>query len=143
MRRSFSAAPAHRPLLECGARSLCSILVRIKRKIPRFAVKSKNTRSRRQFPMNLRFSTGASAALQFAAPLFAQTAPYPAAAKAGETLFIQQCAFCHGRDTGGGESGPDLTRSPIVAGDNRGSQIGPIIRNGENAMPPFTVTGQD
>src|SRR6266480_5475567 len=53
---------------------------------------------------------------------------------AGETLFIQHCAFCHGRDTGGGESGPDLTRSKVVTDDADGSQIGPIVRNGKNAM---------
>ncbi|MCU1234993.1 MAG: cytochrome c class, partial [Candidatus Solibacter sp.] len=35
----------------------------------------------------------------------------PELVKSGESLFLQQCAFCHGRDTGGGEDGPDLTRS--------------------------------
>lgn len=63
--------------------------------------------------------------------------------KAGESLFIQQCAFCHGRDTRGGESGPDLTRSKQVADDLNGSQIGPVIRNGRNKMPRFTVTDQE
>jgi len=62
--------------------------------------------------------------------------------KAGENLFVQDCAFCHGRDTGGGESGPDLTRSKIVADDVDGNQIGPVVRNGRNAMPRFTVTDQ-
>src|SRR5580698_2177492 len=33
---------------------------------------------------------------------------------AGGTLFLQNCAFCHGKDAGGGESGPDLTRSKLV-----------------------------
>jgi cytochrome c oxidase cbb3-type subunit 3 len=60
--------------------------------------------------------------------------------RAGEALFVQQCAFCHGRDTGGGESGPDLTRSKLVADDVGGSQIGPVVRNGRNTMPRFTVT---
>src|SRR5882724_2763340 len=63
--------------------------------------------------------------------------------KAGETLFVQHCAFCHGRDTGGGESGPDLTRSKLVTDDVDGSQIGPVVRNGRNAMPRFTVTDQE
>jgi cytochrome c oxidase cbb3-type subunit 3 len=62
---------------------------------------------------------------------------------AGETLFVQHCAFCHGRDTGGGESGPDLTRSKLVADDTGGNQIGPVVRNGRNAMPRFTVTDQE
>ncbi len=63
--------------------------------------------------------------------------------KAGEALFVEHCAFCHGRDTGGGESGPDLTRSKLVADDVNGSQIGPVVRNGRNNMPRFTVTDQE
>jgi cytochrome c oxidase cbb3-type subunit 3 len=63
--------------------------------------------------------------------------------KAGEGLFVQQCAFCHGRDTGGGESGPDLTRSKLVAEDVGGNQIGPVVRNGRGTMPRFTVTDQE
>ena len=30
----------------------------------------------------------------------------PAVAERGKSLFGQNCAFCHGRDGGGGESGP-------------------------------------
>ncbi|HXB68880.1 MAG TPA: cytochrome c [Candidatus Acidoferrales bacterium] len=63
--------------------------------------------------------------------------------RTGETLFVQHCAFCHGRDTGGGESGPDLTRSKLVADDIGGNQIGPVVRNGRNNMPRFTVTDQE
>src|SRR3981081_3676524 len=63
--------------------------------------------------------------------------------KAGENTFVQQCAFCHGRDTGGGESGPDLTRSKLVADDVDGNQIGPVVRNGRNTMPRFTVSDQE
>ena len=67
----------------------------------------------------------------------------PELVKAGETLFVQHCAFCHGRDTGGGESGPDLTRSKLVTDDVDGNQIGPVVRNGRNTMPRFTVTDQE
>src|SRR5579872_6604028 len=67
----------------------------------------------------------------------------PDLVKAGETLFIQQCAFCHGRDTGGGEDGPDLTRSKLVGEDADGSEIGPVVRNGRDKMPRFTVTDQE
>jgi cytochrome c oxidase cbb3-type subunit III len=63
--------------------------------------------------------------------------------KAGESSFVQQCAFCHGRDTGGGEDGPDLTRSKIVAEDVKGDKIGVIVRGGKNNMPRFNVTDQD
>jgi cytochrome c oxidase cbb3-type subunit 3 len=63
--------------------------------------------------------------------------------KAGESAFVQQCAFCHGRDTGGGEDGPDLTRSKLVTEDVAGDKIGTVVRNGRNNMPRFTVTDQE
>jgi len=64
-----------------------------------------------------------------------------AAEKAGP-LFVQQCAFCHGRDAAGGEDGPDLTRSKLVAADVNGDKIAPVIRNGrpETGMPRFSLS---
>jgi cytochrome c oxidase cbb3-type subunit 3 len=64
---------------------------------------------------------------------------------AGQALFLQNCAFCHGRDAGGGETGPDLTGSKLVAQDVRGDQIGSVIRNGrpEKGMPRFNLSDQD
>ncbi|QNI35993.1 c-type cytochrome [Edaphobacter albus] len=60
---------------------------------------------------------------------------------AGDTLFQQRCAFCHGRDASGGESGPDLTRSKIVLNDVNGSTIADIVRNGRaGKMPPFQMS---
>lgn len=57
----------------------------------------------------------------------------------GSTIFARDCSFCHGRDAGGGESGPDLTRSKLVTQDVDGDKIGPVVRNGrpEKGMPPF------
>jgi cytochrome c oxidase cbb3-type subunit III len=57
----------------------------------------------------------------------------------GAALFRQDCSFCHGRDAGGGESGPDLTRSKLVTEDVDGDKIGPVVRNGrpDKGMPPF------
>src|ERR1035438_4249139 len=52
----------------------------------------------------------------------AQPTSRPAPAR-GKTLFARDCAFCHGRDAAGGESGPDLTRSRLVARDVRGDKI--------------------
>jgi cytochrome c oxidase cbb3-type subunit 3 len=65
--------------------------------------------------------------------------------EAGQTVFRRDCAFCHGRDGGGGESGPDLTRSKLVADDKAGSTISPIIRNGkpDRGMPAFHLTDQE
>ena len=60
---------------------------------------------------------------------------------AGQTLFVQQCGFCHGRDASGGESGPDLTKSRVVSSDNAGEAIGQVIHNGrpEKGMPSFSL----
>jgi mono/diheme cytochrome c family protein len=57
----------------------------------------------------------------------------------GGNLYQQNCTFCHGKDLAGGESGPDLTRSKLVAADVNGDQISPIVRNGraEGKMPKF------
>src|SRR6185437_8068488 len=46
----------------------------------------------------------------------------------GGALFQQNCAFCHGKDAGGGESGPDLTRSKLVSSDMKGEAIGNVVR---------------
>ena len=64
---------------------------------------------------------------------------------AGQAVFQQNCAFCHGRDAGGGETGPDLTRSAVVAADVRGDQIGPVVRGGrvDKGMPSFNLSDQD
>jgi cytochrome c oxidase cbb3-type subunit III len=69
----------------------------------------------------------------------------PEQIQAGETRFISQCGFCHGRDAGGGEAGPDLTRSTLVAEDVRGDKIGPVIRQGrpDNGMPGSNVSDAD
>jgi cytochrome c oxidase cbb3-type subunit III len=66
----------------------------------------------------------------------------PALVEAGQSEFVQQCGFCHGRDAGGGEDGPDLTRSKLVAEDVGGDKIGPVVRNGRpsTSMPAFTVS---
>jgi cytochrome c oxidase cbb3-type subunit 3 len=69
----------------------------------------------------------------------------PAQLQAGGSLFIQHCGFCHGRDAGGGEDGPDLTRSKLVAGDSNGDKIAPVIRDGrpEQGMPKFALPDND
>ena len=57
----------------------------------------------------------------------------------GKSLFASNCAFCHGRDAAGGESGPDLTRSRLVARDVRGDRIRAVVHDGriEKGMPAF------
>jgi cytochrome c oxidase cbb3-type subunit III len=69
----------------------------------------------------------------------ARAADDPAVVEKGQTVFQRDCAFCHGRDAAGGESGPDLTRSKLVAGDAGGAAIGPVVRNGRpgQGMPAF------
>lgn len=63
----------------------------------------------------------------------------------GQSIFLQRCAFCHGRDAGGGETGPDLTASKLVAEDHGGNQIGIVVRNGrpEKGMPRFSVSDEE
>jgi cytochrome c oxidase cbb3-type subunit 3 len=57
----------------------------------------------------------------------------------GEVRFGSQCGFCHGKDAAGGETGPDLTRSEIVAQDTHGDKLAPVIRAGRpnSGMPAF------
>ena len=74
--------------------------------------------------------------------------PSPASSslsEAGSALFRQNCAFCHGRDAQGGETGPDLTRSKIVRRDIGGDRIGEVVRNGIPAkkMPAFHFSDQE
>jgi|SRR6185437_4412579 cytochrome c oxidase cbb3-type subunit III len=66
-------------------------------------------------------------------------------AKLGGALFQQNCAFCHGRDAAGGETGPDLTRSKLVAQDVAGDKIAEVLRQGrpEKGMPPFTFSAPE
>ena len=70
---------------------------------------------------------------------------YPAAMiESGASLFQRNCSFCHGRDAGGGESGPDLTRSKLVTEDVDGNKIGAVVRNGrpDKGMPHFDFSDQ-
>jgi len=72
-------------------------------------------------------------------PQTATPQTYPAEQiQTGAQTFTAQCGFCHGRDTAGGEGGPDLTRSELVAQDVRGDKIAPLIRSGRGSMPGFS-----
>jgi cytochrome c oxidase cbb3-type subunit III len=65
---------------------------------------------------------------------------YPAAQiKTGESRFSAQCGFCHGRDAAGGETGPDLTRSELVATDDHGDKLIALVKSGrpDKGMPAF------
>jgi cytochrome c oxidase cbb3-type subunit 3 len=66
-------------------------------------------------------------------------------AEAGGALFQRNCAFCHGRDAAGGETGPDLTRSKLVLADVGGDKISEVVRNGrpETKMPAFNFSSQE
>jgi len=70
-----------------------------------------------------------------------QTYP-PEQIQAGQTRFSSQCGFCHGRDAAGGETGPDLTRSVLVAQDVRGDKILPVVKTGrlDKGMPAFDLS---
>ena len=84
----------------------------------------------------------AAPATQNAGPTHGGNAPPAQTAElaaAGGSLFQQNCAFCHGRDAGGGETGPDLTRSKLVTADVGGDKIGDVVLHGrtDKGMPAF------
>jgi len=64
--------------------------------------------------------------------------PDAEAAKRGEPLFQQNCAACHGANARGAQ-GPNLVRSVLVLHDEKGEEIGQVIKNGrpQGGMPPF------
>ncbi len=77
-------------------------------------------------------------------PVKAET--YPAKqVRTGELRFVSQCGFCHGRDAAGDESGPDLTRSELVAADIGGDKIGPLLSAGrpDAGMPSFHIDAEE
>ena len=65
-------------------------------------------------------------------------APDEAAAKKGEPIYQQNCGTCHGA-SGRGAQGPNLVRSVSVLHDEKGEEIGPVIKNGrpQAGMPAF------
>lgn len=73
------------------------------------------------------------------------SAPGATLSKAGAQLFQQNCAFCHGRDAMGGETGPDLTQSKLVRKDRTGDEISKVIHEGrpDNKMPAFNFSDQE
>ena len=66
-----------------------------------------------------------------------------AVAERGRKQFAQSCGFCHGADATGAR-GPDLLRSPLVAHDVKGEQIGPVIHEGrpDKGMPAMPLTDE-
>lgn len=60
----------------------------------------------------------------------------------GQQLFRSNCAFCHGSDARGGETGPNLVRDQVVLADQNGEHIATIVQNGIPArgMPKFALS---
>jgi cytochrome c oxidase cbb3-type subunit 3 len=69
--------------------------------------------------------------------LISRDVPDAAAVARGQKIFVAQCGFCHGSNANGGETGPDLIRSPLALNDEGGDKIGPVILNGrtDKGMP--------
>jgi mono/diheme cytochrome c family protein len=69
----------------------------------------------------------------------------PAAIARGQQIYSANCAACHGSDTRGGETGPNLPRSQVVLDDRSGELIGPIVRDGRpnQQMPKFDFKASD
>jgi len=66
----------------------------------------------------------------------------PAAIERGRALYGVNCAFCHGADTRGGDSGPSLLRSSVVLDDRNGELMAPIVKSGrpDRGMPKFAFS---
>ncbi len=74
---------------------------------------------------------------------YPQRAPEdPAMVERGKTLYGINCAFCHGSDARGGETGPNLLRSQLVLNDQHGELMIPVVQNGrpERGMPKLDLT---
>src|SRR5215471_7053517 len=71
-------------------------------------------------------------------------APDEAAAKKGEPVYKQNCAACHGERARGAQ-GPNLVRSAVVLHDEKGEEIGPVIKNGrpQAGMPGYPNLSSD
>lgn len=71
--------------------------------------------------------------------LISRAVPDAAAVERGQKIFIGNCGFCHGTTAQGGDTGPDLVRSPLALDDERGDKIGPVIEQGRpgKGMPAF------
>jgi cytochrome c oxidase cbb3-type subunit III len=77
-----------------------------------------------------------------------QSVPPPATPEqlqAGQRVFAAQCGFCHGRDAMGGETGPNLTRSPLLRDDANGDAMRAVLREGrpDKGMPAFRLSDAD
>jgi len=95
--------------------------------------------------MNMGRALGFAAALilfpHFAGAQAAPVSKDPLINSGGST-FQTNCAFCHGRDASGGETGPDLTHSQLVISDKAGSNIFAVVRDGrpDKGMPAFSFS---
>ena len=71
-------------------------------------------------------------------------APDEAAAKKGEPIYKQNCATCHGEDARGSQ-GPNLVRSVVVLHDEKGEDLGALIKSGrpQAGMPGFPALSQE
>jgi mono/diheme cytochrome c family protein len=71
-------------------------------------------------------------------------APDTTAAKLGEPLYKENCGACHGANARGAQ-GPNLVRSVVVLHDEKGNEIGPVIKQGrpQAGMPAFPNLSND
>lgn len=63
----------------------------------------------------------------------------------GKQIFSANCAFCHGAEATGGETGPNLIVSQLVLDDQHGELIAPVVQNGrpDKGMPKFDLSIAD
>ncbi len=85
---------------------------------------------------------GAGGGNPFAASYPQRPPADPAVVERGKVMWEANCAFCHGRDARGGDSGPSLLRSQLVLNDQAGELMAPVVQNGriDKGMPKFDLT---
>jgi len=90
-------------------------------------------------PYSLIAQTPAAAPRPGGNMLISRSVPDAAAVERGQKTFVGNCGFCHGTTAQGGDTGPDLVRSPLALDDERGDKIGPVIEQGRpgKGMPAF------
>jgi cytochrome c oxidase cbb3-type subunit 3 len=77
------------------------------------------------------------------------SAPTPELERGRAVYVLSSCHFCHGVDLTGAQMGAtDLMHSPLIAADQNGNFIGPVVRAGkpnlQTAMPSYPdLTSQE
>ena len=135
---NFRASPANRNALRSAAVVLSGLLV-ILGVCPALSIAQEKTDQNAMAPK----PANSGPAEEILRRIYPNMPPNqdPVAVERGKELFGANCAFCHGKEATGGNSGPDLLRSVLMNHDEKGELIGLVIRQGRTGkgMPGFNL----